>query len=311
MKNLAVFLLCIISFATIVSQAFGHGFFVASTSSMTHPYGCATINIVWGHAMPMDDFLPAKRIESYGIYDPELRELKFPFNSKANNDITYENKGKENKHFPSATLQTGDSFAQKIIFKEDASEGVYQAAATLKKSYLTVWDDDKGKRHWNPKSLDQIKKTKKNIKNIQMSALFQSFAKSFITKGEWAQPKAIGHALELIPLTDLTKVQAGDIVSFQILFNGEPYQPKSIPAAKILAYGELYGCQGNYQYGIWGNIHDGKGNLRMPAPGKWAVQVFVKKPISEYDGSENVSGKALEIAYIATATFNVNKVRLQ
>ncbi len=174
MKNLAVFLLCVISLATIVSQAFGHGFFVASTSSMTHPYGSVTINIVWGHTLPLDDFLPAKKIESYEIYDPELRKLDFPFDSAANNDITYKNKGKEYKNFPSATLQTGDSFVQKIIFKENAPEGLYQAAASLKKRYLTVWEDNKGKEHSNPKSLDQIKNTKKNIKDIKMSLLIQS-----------------------------------------------------------------------------------------------------------------------------------------
>ncbi|MCK4348237.1 MAG: hypothetical protein KAW47_06435, partial [Thermoplasmatales archaeon] len=152
MKKISYIFLWLTLLTILSYPANAHDFFVVTTQSMTHPYGCATINIGWGHALPLDDFLPAKRIETYAIYDPDLRKLDFPFDSSANNDITYENKGRESKNFPAATLQTGDSFVQKVIFKKDALEGTYQVAAILKKAYLTAWDDDKGKRHWNPKS---------------------------------------------------------------------------------------------------------------------------------------------------------------
>ncbi len=112
----------------------------------------------------------------------------------------------------------------------------------------------------------------------------------------------------MIPLTDLTELKVGDIVSFQALFNGKPYHPESIPPAKILGYGELYGTKDNYHYGIWGNLdQEGIGHLRITAPGRWVAQVFVKRPISEICDSEDVSEKALEIAYTATATFFVRQ----
>lgn len=298
-----------LTFLTVFScPANAHDFFVVATQSMTHPYGCATINIGWGHVLPLDDFLPAKRIETYAIYDPDLRKLDFPFDSSANNDITYENKGRESKNFPAATLQTGASFVQKVIFKENAPDGVYQVAGSLKKAYLTAWDDDKGKRHWNPKSLDKIKKEKKSIKNIEMSILFHNFAKSFITKGKWTQPKPVGHDLELIPLTDLSKVRVGDFVAFQVLLNGKPYDPKSIPPTKIFAYGEHYGLSEDspdHYYGLWSNIHEGVGKICLTAPGRWVAKVFVREPVTKDGPFKDVAGKALEVGYIATATFTV------
>ncbi len=52
---------------------------------------------------------------------------------------------------------------------------------------------------------------------------------------------------------------------------------------------------------------EGIGHLRITAPGRWVAQVFVKRPISESCDSEDVSEKALELAYTATATFFVRQ----
>ncbi|RKX45086.1 MAG: hypothetical protein DRP27_05020 [Thermotogae bacterium] len=129
----ALYIFWLLTFLAVLSgPAIAHDFFVIATYSMTHPHGSAIINLGWGHVLPMDDFLPAKRIETYAIYDPDLKKLDFPFDSSANNDITHENKGRESKNFPAATLKTGDCFVQKVIFKKTAPDGVYQVASSLK-----------------------------------------------------------------------------------------------------------------------------------------------------------------------------------
>lgn len=294
-----------LTFLSVVSSPLNaHDFFVVATESMTHPYGCATINVGWGHALPMDDFLPAKRVGTYAIYDPDLRKQNFLFNPTANKEITYEYKDEESESFPHATFQAGDSYTQKIIFKQDALDGTYQVAASLKRTYLTVWDDEKGNRHWSPKSLNQIK----DVKNVKISVSYQMFAKSFTTKGKWTQPKPVGHDLELIPLTDLSKLQVGDFVAFQVLLNGKPYHSKSIPPTKIFAYGEHYGISQDdpdHYYGVWSNIYEGIGKIRLTAPGRWIVKVFVREPVTKEGPFKDVAEKALEVGYIATATFAV------
>jgi len=301
----AFYIFWLLIFLAVLSEtAIAHDFFVIATYSMTHPHGSAIINLGWGHVLPMDDFLPAKRIETYAIYSPDLKKKDFPFNPVANKDITYEYKGEESKFFPYATFQKGDSYAQKVIFKEDALEGTYQVAASLKRTYLTVWNDEKGRRHWTPKSLDKIK----DAKSIELSVLYQMFAKAFIVKGKWTQPKPIGHDLEIIPLSNLSEVRVGDFVIFKVLLHGKPYHPKSIPRTKIFACGEHYGLSldhPEYCYGIWGCIHKGVGRIRVTAPGRWLVKIFVREPVTKEGPFKDIVGKAMEVGYLATVTFTV------
>ncbi|RKX45087.1 MAG: hypothetical protein DRP27_05025 [Thermotogae bacterium] len=141
-----------------------------------------------------------------------------------------------------------------------------------------------------------------------MSILYHAFAKAFITKGKWSQPKAVGQDLELIPLTDLSKVRVGDFVAFQVLLNRKPYHPKSIPPTKMFACGKYYGIsqdEPDYYYGVWSNIHEGVGRIRVVALGKWIVKVFVREPVTKDGPFKDVAGKVLEVGYIATATFTV------
>jgi uncharacterized GH25 family protein len=306
MKRLYILLIISLSLTLVSSSLSAHDFALITRPSMTHPHGCVNISIMYGHSIPMDDFLPAKRIATYSLYDPLLGKLDLPFNTDANNDITYANKGIKKDGFESATLQTGENFLQRIIFTEQTIPGVYQATGSLKKTFLTTWDDEKGRRHWTPKSMDEVTKSKK-VKDIKMSILYQSFAKSFVTKGDWVQPEPVGHDLELIPLTDLSNVHAGDFITFKILLNGKPYTPKNIPPAKLTAYGENYGMQESpdFYYGIWSNIVDGTAKIRVTDPGIWLVKLFVKQPIKDTPSNKELRKKVTEVAYIATASFYV------
>ena len=53
------------------------------------------------------------------------------------------------------------------------------------------------------------------------------WAKSFFTVGQWTDPNPVGHLLEIIPTSDLSKVKAGELVSFKVLYKGKPLKTYS------------------------------------------------------------------------------------
>lgn len=124
--------------------------------------------------------------------------------------------------------------------------------------------------------------------------------------GAWSEPKPVGHDLEMIPLTDLSKVRVGDEVEFKVLMLGQPLEADFSSGLPVLeAYGEQYGADENY--GLQGRISKGIAKIRVTAPGKWLATVRMRKPVTKEDGPAELVGKALEVGYNAAVTFFVRE----
>ncbi|MCK4390272.1 MAG: DUF4198 domain-containing protein [Desulfobacterales bacterium] len=290
----------LVMFTIGADRALAHNFFVSVTESMAHPPGHITINLGWGHALPMDDFLTGDKLATYGVYDPDLKKIDFPFNPVANKGVE-NSKGKDSPDFPGGTILEGDAYCRQLLFKDIAPQGTYQIAASMKKTQFNIWIDQKGKERWGRQPLDQIKGARK----VKRSLNYQSFAKAFTTVGKWTQPKALGHDLELIPLTDLTQVHVGDIVSFKVLYMGQPVQSDmDTGLPQLVAFGDQYGASG--EYGLKARISKGVAKLRVTAPGRWLALVKTRQPVTEESGPKELVGKCLEVGYNATVTFSVH-----
>ncbi len=293
-------LTALVMFTTGRDKASAHDFFVSVTESMAHLPGHITINLGWGHALPMDDFLTGDKLATYGVYDPDLRKIDLPFYTTANKDVET-SRGKGSPDFPGGTILEGDAYCRQLLFKDDAPQGTYQIAASMKKTQFNLWIDQKGKKRWGRQPLDQIKNPKKVIISIN----YQSYAKAFTAVSKWTQPKVLGHGLEIIPLTDLTKVHVGDIVSFKVLFMGQPVQSDMDTGLPLLqAYGSQYGASG--EYGLRGRIYKGVVKIRVTAPGRWLALVKTRQPVTEESGPKELVGNCLEVGYNATVTFTVH-----
>jgi hypothetical protein len=295
MKRLfvSILVMSILTLFCMNQSAYAHHFFVSVTETKVHPPGHITVNLGWGHALPMDDFLTGDKIGTYAVYDPDLRKMEFPFDLGTNKGVE-NSKGKEYPGFPGGTMLEGDAYCRQVLFKKDAPQGTYQVVATQKKTQFTSWIDNKGKKRWSRQPLDQIK----GAREIKVSIIYQSFARAFTTVGKWTQPKALGHDLELIPLTDLSQVHVGDVVSFKVLFMGKLLQSKGGERPEIKAFGELYGEGGIY--GLRGMVYQGVAKIRVPASGRWLVTLFLRRPVPK-----ELEGKCLEFAYNASVTFHV------
>ncbi len=298
MKKIFFTFLILLEVSFISNSSLAHNFFVNITESMTHPPGSIISNIGWGHALPMDDFFQGNTLLSYSVYDPVLKKMDFPFDSKANYGAEGD-KGTEYSDFLGGKILTGDMYCRKVRFNKDAPQGTYQVAAITNKIQFSVWKDAKGRQKWGRITLDQIK----NAKIIEACIQYQSFAKSFVNVGKWTEPKPLGHDLELIPLTDLSQVRVGDEVTFKVLLLGKPVQPDKKGQPNLKAYGECYGTNG--AYGLRGIISNGIAKIRVTAPGRWLATVNVTKPVNKENGPEELIGKALTTGYNASATFFV------
>lgn len=301
-RFVAIVAITILALLFMNQSVHAHSFYVSITKSMAHPPGHITVNLGWGHVLPMDDFLTGDKLATYEIYDPDFRRMEFPFDPGANKGVE-NSKGKEYPDFPGGTMLQGDAYCRQVLFKDDSPQGTYQVAASMNKTQITGYIDKKGKKQWNRKTLDQIK----DAKEIMESTVYQAFAKAFTTVGKWTQPKALGHDLELIPLTDLSQVHAGDMVSFKVLLKGQSLKPKFgdyKPWPTINAERELYGAE-TATYSLQGYVDNGEAGIRLPASGRWIVTLNLFKPVTKKDGPKELIGKCLSVGYKTSVTFEV------
>lgn len=282
------------------SHASAHHFFVSITESAGHSPGSIATNIGWGHMLPMDDFFLGSELHTYAIYDPDMKKVDLPFSADANVKAA-RNEGEDVPDFPGGKILAGDSFTRKLFFKEDSPQGTYQVTASTNKIQFSLWTDKNGRQKWGRTTLDQIK----DAQEIKICWEFQSFAKAFAVVGIWTEPRPVGHDLELIPLTDLTKVRVGDEVAFKVLLFGEPVQTDQNGLPLLEVYGEHYGADG--RYGLKGGISGGIAKIRVTAPGRWLARVGTRKPVTKENGPAELVGKALEVGYNTTATFFVHQ----
>ncbi|MDO5045601.1 DUF4198 domain-containing protein [Campylobacter sp.] len=287
--------------AAFASSVLAHSFFISVTEAMAHKPGGVTASIGYGHAMPMDDFYMGSLLQSYEIYDPDMKKANLGFDPKANEGIEQRYAKEASKEFPSATIFEGDSFTRKIKFGNDSKVGTYQIAATTKRAHFSLWKDNKGRIKMGRVYLDEIK----DAKEVIYSSNSQSFAKSFVKVGKWSEPAPLGHDLEIIPISDLSNVKVGDVVEFKVLFKGEPLnEMQDMNRKELRGYNSFFGDDSTYF--VAGLVMNGKAKFRVVAPGQWLASISMQKPVDEKIAKDLI-GKVRTIGYSATVTFFVHE----
>ncbi len=301
--KIKVFLLSLFVILTgFLSQAQAHDLFVSVKESMAHTPGHANVIIGWGHALPVDDFFRGDKIETYAIYDPDLTRMDFAFDPKAN-VINNKGNGKKRltgkKSYKAVDTRAGSYFGQQVKFKKDSAKGTYQVAVTSELFGFAMWINHKGRRKWGSDiTLDQIK----DAREIIISTLHFYSGKAFVTVGEWTEPKPLDHKLEIIPTTDLSRVRAGDEVSFTVLLKGKPLSSDPVKPETLKANSELFG-KGN-KYSISAPIINGMATFQVPTPGQWLISLHLLEPVNKKNGPRDMVGKYLNIGYNASVTFH-------
>lgn len=268
--------------------------------SLQHPPGHFIVSLGWGHVVPMDDFLVTMDesipLATYDLIDPDLNRTSLPMPVLEKKEVLRTN--------ACLIIECGDIAVRKISLTPDTKPGTYQVVATTRESFFTMYLDENGKRKMVNKPLDEMK----DIGNILLSVKFQAFAKAFLTVEKWTDSKPLGHALELIPLTDLSDVYVGNPVSFQVALMGKPFSctqetMEYMTAASNTFGGEASGDREGFFLSAY--IVNGKARFRIPTAGQWVVSVFACQEVTPESNLKELVGKCTRVYYGSSISFNV------
>ncbi|PIE42724.1 MAG: nickel transporter [Gammaproteobacteria bacterium] len=293
MKKQMFLMAIVLLFSVTTSSA--HSLWINACTSDVHKPPHAMLSLGWGHILPMDDMLNSPNgqivIEKFELIDPSLKKstLLMPDSSPAKAEAAQVN----------YDLFKAELATQKIAFKKESKQGVYQVSAVSKPTFYTQYIDTAGKPRMQLKPMDQLD----NIKKVLMAVKFQAFAKSFITLGEWVEPKPLGHGLEIIPKTDLSDVHVGDLVQVEVLFQGKPLNATAKSIDYITAHSDSFGQSDGFS--LFSYIMEGKAQFRVQSAGQWMISVNHKDDVTPDGDLKALVGKAEQVYHAASLTFTV------
>ncbi|WP_243544716.1 DUF4198 domain-containing protein [Pseudodesulfovibrio tunisiensis] len=136
-----------------------------------------------------------------------------------------------------------------------------------------IWTQTK--RGWKQAS-------KKGLKGVIHSGKYEKFCKTLMTVGkpDNAYGTVVGHALEIVPVTDPTQAKPGDEIEFTFLYQGRPFVPESM----VATYDGFTLTPNTFAY-FTEPYGEGRARLKITAPGVWMVRVqhVLDQPTEEYD----------------------------
>lgn len=256
--------------------------FMLHTGQLENPPKHFNVSLAMGHVLPMDDFIINKDIatplETYELIDPDLNKTALSMPVKSPGDVIRIDTG--------LTIECGDVAAQKISITDESKEGTYQVAASSKELFFKL----------------------KGLGNKLIDSKAQYFAKSFLKVGTWTQPNPIGHALELVPLNDLSNIRIGDPVTFQASFMGKPFTCTYDAMEYLIAASNTFGGEagGDLEgFFLAAYLVNGKARFRMPTAGQWMIAAFNFKDVTPENEFKEFAEQCSRIYYHSTITFNV------
>ncbi len=138
---------------------------------------------------------------------------------------------------------------------------------------------------------------------IVQSCLYKAMAKAYFTKGEWTEPRPLGHEVELIPKTDISHLRVGDVAVFGVRFMDRVYTSTESHIVKIEATSNTFGGPNKYYLGA--NVYGGKAQFRFPTPGQWVVSINIQQDVAKDDSLDSLKGKCLQVLYNASISLTV------
>lgn len=273
-----------------------HSLWVNTMSSSSHNAPHIMLSLGWGHTLPLGDSTNAINgrigIDSFELIQPNkkvvvLQKPKFQLDKPMRKTKDYE-------------LFDVDRAIYKIQYKKDAKDGLYTLVAKSKPTYYTLYVDTNGKQRFKLKPINELS----NVQKVLGSFKYQAFGKSYINLGKWEQPKPLGLGLEIIPLTDLSRVKVGDVVEFEVLFHGKPLSANPLKQMDyITAYSDSFGQ--SKQFALFSYILVGKASFVVQSQGQWIVNVLHKESIKANEDLKEERKKTKSVYYGSTLTFHV------
>ena len=293
MKKRVILLIVALTLTATMAQA--HSVWINAFESHAHHSHHAMVSLGWGHSMPMDDILNSPNgrvvIKQFEMFDPALKKtgLLKPTSKVSEPELSSDG----------FDLFPADLAAQKVAFKKGSAQGTYQLGVVTKPAFYTQYIDKSGKTRMKLKPKDELK----DIEKVLMCVKYQAFAKSFLTVGQWTNPKPLGHGLEIIPLTDLSNLHKGDLVEVDVRFHGKPLSVSAKSMEYVTAHSSSFGQSDGFC--LMSYIIGGHAQFRVQSSGQWMINVSHKDDVTEDGPLKDLYGKAEQVYHSASLTFTV------
>lgn len=268
--------------------------------TMDSPPRHFTVSLGFGHVLPMDDLLIHKEgglpVASFILHDPkgQATPLRLP---SPDHYARFETPG-------GLTVENGDLAVHKCSIGPDAAPGTYQVEAQSEELFITQYVDDQGHTVWDPRPMDAVE----GNRHIEAGFRTKIYAKAFTSIGQWSTPAPLGHELELIPLSDLSRVMPGDPVTFEIRFLGEPFGCTQDNMEYVVAASNTYGGEaGGDTEGFFLSAYaiNGRARFALPTAGQWIVSAFSNQWVRPDNAWKTLVGKCTKVFHSASVAFHV------
>ena len=279
--------------ALAATPAAAHSLWLNLYESMAHPPGHVIASIGWGHMLPMDDLINKVKLGSYTMTAPDGTATPLPLPATGEIKSLKSESG-------SITIDQGDMGVRKFTLGKDSAPGTYQVSLVTRDNFYTKYLDAKGRTRWTPKPMDQVKEAKKILGAMN----FKAYAKAYFTLKKWSEPKPRGDDLEIIPLSDLSKVRAGDKVEFKVLFMGKPLSTSPEKSIQYLtAQSNTFG--GPDGFALSCIVFGGKASFRFPTAGQWMLNIYHRQDVAGEPGLKHLAQKCTMVMRAGTLCFMV------
>lgn len=192
-----------------------------------------------------------------------------------------------------------DIGVRKLTFDARAAKGTYQIAGQTPLVRLTTYRDKQGREQTTEQPLKELR----DVDKVLGTDLEINYMKAVFNVGGWTEPAPVGHALEIVPLSDLKGASVGDVVRFKVLLNGKPLILKGHDAhltASNAGLGDRWGMQST--------LERGEGEFRISQAGLWRVDVSYTGTNKDVDVFRDIDGaktQSFPLLIESTFVFNV------
>jgi hypothetical protein len=142
--------------------------------------------------------------------------------------------------------EAGDPAMRKIVLGPKAAPGTYQVVARTP------------------------------VVPVEQNRIEVNYMKTAFAVERWTPLEPVGHALEIIPLSDLQAARAGDVVRFKVLLNGHALTQYVVDYAFAAATSPGFGTR----WSLLSELEDGEAEFRLPNGGAWRIDVRFGGPAS-------------------------------
>ncbi len=228
----------------IPADVCGHSLFIQSSRYQVHEGKASPLFFCYGHHFPVDDGVRANKLKSVRVHRPsgDIREV--------------------------AVRNETCLHSYMITYDEPGS---YVLAAETNPGYYTVYTDKKGRERHVIKPKSEIME---QARKVTLSLYSKQYTKSYVTceRPSSAFPGRIGQWLELVPVSDISRLKAGGELVLKVYFRGSPYTG---PGTWDATYN---GFSTEAEDNFYSKTEVSGDTLRIPIPrpGRWFVRYYIK-----------------------------------